>query len=225
MSNNSTNVSVPVKGMNTDIHPANLSEQGYDFALNAVVEDTTGNGFPLLQNEASTLPCANFPVNYKVINVLNIVEQDRKLFFLVNPTTGFGEIGEIISKKDCDDKLSDVSNSHCDSCGGDYIVEANPLEVQNITGCCEYFTIATQSCFNFSIDNPIRASYRLEECGIAVYFTDNRNPYRHIEFEYTNDDSSKRLVVKNKFKVITGFDNTCNAPIYGTQIDCNKLLH
>jgi hypothetical protein len=226
MPNNSTNVSVPVKGMNTDVHPANLSEQGYDYALNAVVEDVTGNGLPLLQNEASTLPCANFPAGYKVIGFANIVEQDRKLLFLINPITGFGQIGEILGKSDCDDKLTDKDNQlgYCDSCEGGYYPEANPLEKQNITGCCEYFAIATQTCFNFSIDHPIKVVYRIEECGISVFFTDNNNPYRHIEFEYQNDDATQRLVVKDKYKLIVSFTPDCNAPVYGAQIDCNKLL-
>ena len=61
MPNNTSNVSTPLKGMNTDVHPMNLGEQGYDFALNAVVEEFNGNGFPLLQNEGSNLPCAGFP--------------------------------------------------------------------------------------------------------------------------------------------------------------------
>jgi hypothetical protein len=223
---NTTSISVPVKGMNTDVHPANLTEQGYDFALNSVAEGFDGNGFPLLQNESSTLPCINFPNNYKVIGVTNITEQDRKILFLVNPTTGFGQIGEIIGKKDCDEKLIDKDNQlgYCDSCGDGYFPESNPLEKQNITGCCEYFPIATQSCFNFNENNPIKTVYRLEDCGISIYFTDKLNSLRYIEFEYVNDDASKNLKVKDKFKVITGFDEECEAPIYGSLIDCNKLL-
>jgi hypothetical protein len=226
MSNDSTNISVPIKGMNQDVHPANLTEQGYDFALNSVAEEFTGNGFPLLQNESSTLPCVNFPDGYQVIGFVNVIEQDRKILFLVNPTTGFSAIGEIIGKTDCDDKLTDNDTElgYCDSCGGAHSPESNPLELQNITGCCEYLPIATQTCFNFNMDNPIRVVYRLEECGISLYFTDNRNPYRHIEFEYTDDDASKPLKVKDKFKVITGYSVECNEPIYGSQIDCNKLL-
>lgn len=226
MSNNSTNISVPVKGMNTDVHPANLTEQGYDFALNAVAEDFTGNGLPLLQNESSTLPCVNFPTNYQVIGFVNIIEQDRKILFLVNPTTGFGQIGEVIGRTDCDEKLTDndTETSQCGDCEGVYSPEANPLELQNITGCCEYFPIATQSCFNFSIDSPVKAVYRLDECGVSVYFTDNKNPYRYIEFNYTDEDASKRLIVKDKFKVIVGTTPECEEPIYGAQIDCNKLL-
>jgi hypothetical protein len=226
MSNNTTHISVPVKGMNTDVHPANLTEQGYDFALNATVEEVAGNGLPLLQNEASTIKAVDFPSGYKVIGVINIVEQDRKVLFLHNPTTGFGQIGEIKGKKDCDEQLTDNLNNtaYCDDCEGVYVPEQTPLEFQKLPPCATYTPIVTQSCFKFSVDNPVKAVYRLEECGIAVYFTDNRNPYRYIEFEYLNDDSSQGLKVKDKFKIVVGYTPDCNEPIYGTQVDCNKLL-
>jgi hypothetical protein len=227
MSNNSSNISVPIKGMNTDVHPANLSEQGYDFALNTVIEDFSGDGFPLLQNEASNLLGATFPTGYQVIGILNIVEQDRKILFLTNPTSGFGQMGELITNPKCDERLTDsaANTGQCESCGGEYVPEASPLEIQSLLPCAQYFPIATQTCFNFSINNPINSVYRLEDCGVSVYFTDDRNPYRYIEFEYVNDDSSGRLKVKDKFKLITGHDVTnCNQPIYSSQIDCNKLL-
>jgi hypothetical protein len=226
MPNNTTHISVPLKGMNTDLHPANLTEQGYDFALNAVVEEFSGNGFPLLQNESSTLHCANFPAGYQLIGFVNIIEQDRKIIFLVNTENGRSEIGEIKGRVDCADKITDKDTlSYCDTCSGTYSPETVPLENQNLPSCCEYRTIANQTCFGFNINSPIRATYRLTECGIEVFFTDYNKPYRHIEFEYTNDSESQNLVVRKEFLDITGFDeDDCNAPIYSDQIDCNKLL-
>lgn len=226
MPNNSTNISVPVKGMNTDIHPMNLGEQSYDFALNTVVEEFTGNGFPLLQNESSNLLCTNFPNNYKVVGSVNIIEQDRKVLFLVNEETGFSQIGEVIRKKDCDDVLQDDPSKmvDCSDCGGESIQESKPLEQRSIPNCCEYFPIVTQTCLNFNINNPVRAVYRLDDCGLSIFFTDNNSPQRYIELEYQDEDISKNLIVKDEFKVITGFaDGDCKIPIYGTQVDCNKL--
>jgi hypothetical protein len=225
MADNNTHISVPIKGMNTDVHPSNLTEQGYDYSLNSVVEEFSGNGFPILQNESSNLKCANFPSGYKVVNVVNVVEQDRKILFLHNPTTGFSQIGEILGKNECGDSLidNDEDLGYCSGCDTGYSPEKSPLEDQNPIPCCEYVTIATQTCFNFSIDHPIRSVYRLEDCGISIYFADNLNYNRYIEFEYVDDDPSKHLKIKDKFKVVIGLTPDCEAPIYGTQIDCNKL--
>lgn len=226
MANNSSNISTPLKGMNTDSHQMNLGEQGYDFALNAVIEEFSGNGFPLLQNESSTLPCINFPEGAKVIGTINIVEQDRKILFLINTTTGISQIGEIHGKSDCDDKLvdKDTTLGHCSDCSGGYYPEANPLEVQTITGCCTYTPIISDICLNFSINHPVRGVYRLNECSVEIYFTDHFNSNRYAEFDYVDDNISNALRLKNKFKLITGLDSeNCDVPIYGN-VDCNKLL-
>jgi len=225
MQDNRSNISVPIKGMNTDVHPSNLTEQGYDHSLNSVVEEFSGNGFPILQNESSTLKCANFPSGYKVIGTANIIEQNRKVLFLVNPDTGFSQIGEILGRLDCGDSLVDYDKElgFCSDCGDGYSPERSPLENQNPTPCCEYISIATQTCFNFDFSHPIRPQYRIEDCGLSIYFADNFNYDRYIEFDYVDDDPSKHLVVRNKFKVITGYTPDCEAPIYGSQIDCNKL--
>lgn len=225
MSNNTTNVSVPIKGMDTDLHPQNLSEQGYDFALNAVVEEFDGNGFPLLQNESSTLRCVNYPEGFKLVGYVNVIEQNRKILFLVNPDTNESEIGEIKGvNADCDKLLEDTDDTNCSECGP-YIPKTNSLENMTIPNCCIYKTVVNQDCLNFSIDNPVRSTYRLQDCEIEVFFTDNRNPYRHITFEYIDDLVSNDLVVKNDFLKTTGFDpENCNVPIYSNELDCNKIL-
>jgi hypothetical protein len=225
MQDNRTNISVPVKGMNMDVHPSNLTEQGYDHSLNSVVEDFSGNGFPILQNESSNLKCTNFPANYKVVGVVNIIEQKRKVLFLINTTTGFSQIGEILGGLDCGDSLVDADDmlGYCSDCGDGYSPEKSPLENQNPTPCCEYVPIATQTCFNFDINYPIRPVYRIEDCSLSIYFADNFNDDRYIEFDYVDDDPTQLLKIKDKFKTIIGYTPDCEAPIYGTQIDCNKL--
>src|SRR5688500_6494316 len=129
MADNNTHISVPIKGMNTDVHPSNLTEQGYDHSLNSVVEDFSGNGFPILQNESSTLKCVNFPSGYKVVGVINIIEQDRKVLFLLNPTTGFSQIGEILGHNECGSSLTDDDDlAYCSDCDTGYSPEKSPLE-------------------------------------------------------------------------------------------------
>lgn len=227
MSNNTSNVSTPIKGMNTDVHPMNLGEQGYDYALNAVVEEFSGNGFPLLQNEASNLPCTGFPSGYYVIGYANVIEQQRILLFLTNPTTGVSEIGEIIGKGDCDEQLGDYPDSpaKCDDCGAVYIPAQTGLPDLKITNCCTYSTIISGACFGFSIDHPIRVVYRIEACNLSIYFTDGLNPYRYLMFDYLNDNPDSTLTINYRFKVVTGLDpENCDVPIYSNDIDCNKLL-
>lgn len=223
---NTTNISFPLKGMNQDLHPANLSEQGYDFSLNSVVEEFNGNGFPLLQNEQSTLHCTNFPQDYRVIGFVNITEQDRKILFLTNPFNGLSQIGEILGyDAQCDDTLEDGENLiRCATCGDDLIPESSPLEGRTISDCCTYIPIVISDCLNFDVNNPIRAIYRLEDCQISIFFSDNLNPYRYIQFEYNSDDPSQALILRNLFRIITGFhDEPCEYPIYG-DLDCNKTL-
>jgi len=227
MPNNTSNISTPVKGMNTDLHPQNLGEQGYDFALNAVVEEFSGNGFPLLQNEGSNLPCAGFPAGKQVIGYANVIEQQRILLILVNPITGESEIGEIIGKGDCDERLgdSDSNTAKCDDCGAEYVPVQSELQNMKIPNCCSYQTIITTNCMNFSIDHPVRIVYRLEPCNLSIYFADGLNPYRYIMFDYVNDDPTQPLTLDILFKVVTGTDpDNCDVPIYANELDCNKTL-
>ncbi len=226
MPDNTTNVGEPLRGMNTDVHPMNLGENGYDFALNAVVEEFSGNGFPLLQNEASNLPFVVFPTGYQVIGFVNVLEQTRIIVFLVNPTTGASEIGEIHGLGDCGKELGDGTlTAKCDDCGFEYIPEQSELTALKVANCATYTTIVNDSCLNFDVSFPIRfIEYKITPCSIQLYFTDNTNPRRWIEFNYVNNDETQPLTVAPFFLQIIGFEPPpCNDPIYGTGLDCNAL--
>lgn len=226
MPDNTSSLSNPVRGMNTDVHPMSLGEQGYDYALNAVVEEFNGNGFPLLQNEASNLPFASFPAGYFVVGFANVIEQQRIILFLSN-TSGGSEIGEIIGKKDCGKLLGDDddSTSKCDDCGAEYVPIQTDLTKLKIPNCATYSTIINDSCLNFSIKAPIGSIvYNILPCSLQVFFTDDVNPRRWIEFDYVNDDPSQGLIIRPRFFNIIGFEPApCNDPIYGTTLDCNAL--
>ena len=92
-----------VKGLNLDSVNWQVSEGQLTWALNANIQSQDGNTFTYT-NEMSNQVCVDFNFikpGFKVIGLLNIVEQDRVVIFLVGPD-GKGEIGVISSNnKDC----------------------------------------------------------------------------------------------------------------------------
>ena len=62
------------------------------YALNAAIENFDANSVSY-QNEPGNELCINFPEGFIVIGRHNIIEQQRCVFFLVNPDTGDNEIG------------------------------------------------------------------------------------------------------------------------------------
>jgi hypothetical protein len=78
----------------------NQIEQGkLSYALNAALENFDANTVNY-QNDASNELCLNFPKDYHVIGEHFINEQNKHVFFLVNPTTGASEIG-YMENNDC----------------------------------------------------------------------------------------------------------------------------
>jgi len=218
-------VSRTIKGMLTDFHPMQLDELSFSHALNAIVEDFDGNGFPMIQNEPSNLLCTNFPSGFDVIGFVNIVEQSRIIWFLKNPTTGANEIGETLGLQNCRETASDGLVKTCDDCEAVKLAETTPLEKVTQSPCCSYHAIDNRTCFKFSKNFPINSvEYRITDCGIDIFFADDLNSRRWLQFEYTNDDVTQPLTIKKEFKAITGFANgDCKEPIYSTHIDCNKM--
>ena len=226
MSNNIRGLSSALTGMYTDLHPSNMKEGMYSYMLNGVVENFDGNGFPLVQNIQSNIKCNDFPEGYIVVGHINVIEQKRIVWFLYNPTTQKSQIGESLYMDSCYDLVKDgYLPGFCDDCESIKVSEANPLETVNQASCCQFFTVNESDCLNFSDKHPINSvEYLIEDCGLNIYFTDSVNPRRYLKFDYLNDDPSQRLIIDNDFLVITGFeDEPCEIPIYGTDIDCNKI--
>lgn len=225
MANNKINISRTIKGITTDFHPMQMDEVSYGHVLNGMVENFDGNGFPNIQNEPSNLLCTNFPVGYDVVGFVNVVEQGRVIWFLHNPLTNASEIGESQNFENCRDNATNGLIAGCDDCQAVKLSESTPLENVTQNPCCVYRTIKNQTCFNFSTLHPVDAvEYRIMPCSLQIFFTDDNNSRRWLEFEYTDDNVTKALVVKQDFLEITGFQvPPCEVPIYGTNIDCNKM--
>lgn len=83
-------------GMNLDsiinqVRPGQLT-----YAQNAQLAGFEGNMITYQNEQANTL-CFTIPTGFKVIGTHNIVERDQIILFLVNPTTGSSEIGQVIN--------------------------------------------------------------------------------------------------------------------------------
>lgn len=164
------NLNVPKKGMSRK-NPIELENTEYSFALNANMENSTEDFFSL-SNEQSNLLATRYKAGFKFIGGRNDISSDSTYVFLVNPTTGEGEFGEIKSNQNNVDVI-DVEG-----------VLGQPLELQTQTELQTYTTLLNDSCnngFNFDVNFPIKKTALKNEKGIkTIYFTDNRNEPRHI---------------------------------------------
>ena len=88
-------------GLNTDSIHQQVKPGTLTYALNAQIDSFDGQ-MVTYQNEQSNVLCSEFKTGYKVIGYHNIVEQDRVILFMTNPTTGESEIGELKTTMVCD---------------------------------------------------------------------------------------------------------------------------
>lgn len=215
-------VSITRQGMITDMNALNMQGTQYSYALNASIESNDeGGNFTSIQNDGSNYLAINFPTGFQVIGRVSVREQNRTIFFLVNPTTGDSQIGEVL---DCNfnDDTDDVEGvTGCADCDYPVQKEDTPLEKITQTPYCDYSVIIEGDCLNFSLDFPIRSTYKITDCSFNLYFTDNNNQRRYVYFTY---DSDNHLVLADEFKVLTGYeDDECKVPIYSDELDCNKI--
>ena len=86
-------------GLNLDSSISQIAKGSLTYALNAALEnfdDTSIN----YQNEPGNEYCFDFPEGYQVIGNHSIIEKNKHIFFLANPTTEDSEIGYAMSN-DC----------------------------------------------------------------------------------------------------------------------------
>ncbi len=178
------------------------------YALNANIQSSSSTQFSYT-NEPGNILCSTFKVGFNVIGFKFIIEENRTLFFLVNPSTNESEIGEIkdISFEDQELFVEDINKVYdCIDCKGLINASYPVLHLKNIEKC-SYKTIISASCLNFKIDNPIDIEYKVLECGTTIYFSDNLNGRRYINLADLPYET---------FKI------NCEV-IKGDNIDCNKM--
>lgn len=221
---NKKEVSRTITGMMSDLHVMMMQEGQYDFMLNGDIEGFDGAGIPIVQNTPSNILCTGFPSGYYVVGFVNVIEQERIIWLLANPVTGDSEIGESRLSEDCRKNASNgIIKGACDDCQTVNISEQTPLEKITQSPCCVYRTIANDDCLNFRREFPVDSIvYRIVDCGIEIFFTDNNNNRRYLVFQY--DTPADDLTIHQRFYKIIGTQmEPCEEPIYSTELDCNKL--
>jgi hypothetical protein len=221
MPDKTSNTVQPQMGLVTDTTAFTTKRGSWTWAYNVNVETLDGEGTPIPQNEHSSFLYTILPAGYVVVGYRVIREKDRVLYMLVNPSTNMSQIGEVaISKAFIADTQDRLTPAACAECGGYEIMEPAVLEEQVPRAAATYYPIAESSCFRFSINHPVDIEYRLTNCELHIYFTDAFNNRRFLYFEFVDN----KLKPRKEFYRVTGFDSACNAPVYGTELDCNKML-
>lgn len=219
MANNTSTVNVVKIGMNSDIHEMNAEKGFYSFALNAIIEDFNGAGFPQIQNTPSNVLAVNFPSGFKVIGRKVIHELSRTIYCITNGITS--EIGEVIEEQ-YEDKSDEFSVKECGDCSAPSYIENVPLEKIKQIPYLSYRTIVSDSCLKFNIDYPVDIEYKITNKGINLYFVDNLNPIRFLYLDLING----LFQVQNRFKILKTLNpDNCNTPIYEELLDCNKIKY
>jgi hypothetical protein len=201
-------------GMDMDSHISNMSPNSYSLAVNANIQDVSGNLFRI-SNEPSNLLCTRFKEGYSVIGTLNISIKNIVIFFLVNESTKDSEIGMIRSSN-----YEDIADEKvfCSTCNASYI-EGKPLELIEQKELCQYETIINAPCLNFNINFPIRSSFSIgynpnnnlpNNESIVIYFTDYNNGMRFLDISH--------------IPYIVQSTGDCGEIIYTNQLDCSKIL-
>jgi parallel beta-helix repeat protein len=90
---------VATTGMNMDNTVNQVPKGMLTYALNAAVENFDSSSVNY-QNEPGNEFCVQFPEGYQLIGNHSIYEQNKHIFFLVNPDTGGSEIG-YMENNDC----------------------------------------------------------------------------------------------------------------------------
>ena len=94
-----TNGNVAQTGLNMDQSVTQVGQGSLTYALNAAVENFDANSVNY-QNEPGNEFCVQFPSGFSLIGHHLIAEQNKHIFFLVNPDTGDSHIG-YMDNNDC----------------------------------------------------------------------------------------------------------------------------
>jgi len=202
-----SNSSMPIKGMNTDLHSIYLTEKGYDFALNATIETFDGDGMPVLQNEPSNLLCTGYIgtlLGYKTIYELGIT-----VLFLHNGQDCPNQ--EVtISYIKSESKKQEVENisDGCDDCNPSYDLP----ELMN-SAECKIVEIVKIPCLCITSKEPIDIEYRLTNCSLDLFWAQKGElrKYVYIDRETLKVDDffyERKLISEGCYEITDKLD--CN---------------
>ena len=233
------NLIIPYKGMDRDSHPSRLDESTYSFAKNVSIEDSSGNGLPVIQNETSNLLCNDFmfydarskePITeysndgFKIVGYKYNPLLDRVYYFLTNGKSSL--IGYSVVEYGTFENEDVIFKCGCNT----EAELATPLENINQKPHCKFYVLLDDSCkingvksngcLNFSLNYPIKESnvvFKNEQCGLRMYWTDGFNPPRYLDLDVVEKPIEENPYFYNFLK---GCDDK---PKSGGCLDCDKL--
>ena len=181
-------------------NPQDLKDTEFSLLVNGQIESVNGS-FLKVSNAHSNILC-NRLNGYKVLGQYYLPSQSLTFYFLVDPLHHKSEIGFIKDQVNRDKKDSQV---HCSDCNNP-IIEDTPLEQQEQVESCIYTTFVNADCLNFNINYPISSWIKVDDCNIRIYFTDDLNNPRYIDY--------------NDFQKVT----IDNCPLLESdELDCDKI--
>lgn len=220
--NNNSSIAVPQSGMNRDKHPSSLQENEYSFAMNACIENETGDAL-MLQNEPSNLLCKRFE-GYKVIGYKNDLSDNTTYFFLVNPSNKTSKIVFLQSV----DYIANEGEIQYGGSLNSVITLSEPIESQagRYMEICDQYQVLIEDneddpCLKFSLAHPVYdIEIKQEKCGKCIYWTDGFNPQRYVIIEKALEPDEDGDIWYHYHGYKLCGDNT---PIIKCVLACEKL--
>lgn len=235
MENKQSQINIPMLGMDRDSHPNRVKENSYVFAKNINLEDSSGNGLPVTQNEPSNLLCQNFGEafkdignfqDYKVVGYRFNANIGRTYFMFVNEnkedeefyqTSVIGYISQHVVEFQSSDTEVDCN------CVTLSILD-EPLEGQVQESLCNFKIIVEDSCnkcLGFSTDNPIferNIRFKNEQCGRRMYWTDRNGVPRFLDLDLVENQDWEENIYFHTGQIVCGeevnYERVC--------FDCEK---
>jgi hypothetical protein len=88
-------------------------------------------------------------------------------------------------------------------------------------------------CLNFDVENPVYATYRVDQCETRIYFVDRKNPPRYLSLEFplnrdacgqSQDCDGKKLVTKKSCGELKIFPDTCHPKVTPVRVSSGGQL-
>lgn len=172
-----------VIGLDTDSTEHQIAPGTLTFAMNAMVENFSGERVTY-QNEPSNILCTTLPEGFRVVGLFNITQLERVLYFLVNPATGYSEVG-FTQSGGC--TYTKLFGSECIGFDVDFPIQQVVLKNTNC-GLSVYWTDGNKSMRFFEFENLPWAEK-----------PNANNPYKPTILEGQVD--CNKLLVQPNFKV------------------------
>jgi len=182
-------------GLNLDAVSFFSKEGTLTWSLNSLLQSFDGKVISYGNDYGNEL-CIEFPTNYQVVGKKDVIEDNETIYFLYNPFTKDSEIGIASNPVSSCITLDQTTNN----CNCTYILDSKLVYTPS---CCQYRTLVNSKCLNFSLLHPVRVEYKKDDCYYHIYFTDDYNPPRYINYHNP-----------------LGFDK-CGNP--NTVLDCKSL--